>query len=696
MELIINTPGKTANFAKLAAHSLPKDPSLWQADILKKLVMDHPYLPINDAQVIFRKVDPTKGAALGAIVLGGGKISIPILIKTPTGSNNPKLEPLDVFFNKGMYRPLTRSTIKSIMFNPKIGEPIRPTTQNVRGANPYIGDVTGDASPLEFTGQPSPYAGPYDAVKLSSAMFVGRENHLKGIWSKKAPFITKISVDENSLAQLKNMLKSQPSILHSARGQKDLLQKALRKDPDVGAERIVPDVPSMVQVLKGPAGGYFIKFLRGPATKVSTEELRTIFRDRLPKILSIVDQYGRWVGIENIIFGSYAADSYRRTQIKPIRTDGYFIVATQDGGGVRGHVARVVVTPAGEPVEMRLFVGDDGSYGFSDHMYGRVLTDHNILPIGQPAVGKKGTFVHYSFGSPTATVPVQINRLVTAGSYKCFIVSDLLHGKSYALVPLREITDFAPSPIVPEEIKTAAGNLPVVYIPGEALFTELKRPINIAQSLSDLTKVSNLYQDAEPRVRITFGGGLFTIDGEVWKKTAEWPLKRERESVSKDFLNEDTLYEELIGFGVRPADVFTIEKTCEKKGELIVTDLTDSQWKETDKPSLQFTSAQPETIEFINALKPNILKEAAETEDRDTIDAALSLEMLNTDNIQHFLDYIGEFEQVTEKLANLLVISRLGLKPINQMSVKKAMLGMSDTIEKLRTLQSQVESPDQL
>jgi hypothetical protein len=151
---------------KVAGYKMPTNPKLWQSEIIRYLKSQHPYLPLDTAEIDIRRMDAAKGAAVGSVVLNS-QVAIPIIIGRPRPGSDPELAAMDVFFHKGKYRFLDPESIKNVTHSPQIGEPETGKDSRAVGGNPYIGDMTGDATPLEYSGQASPFAGPYDGTKVS-------------------------------------------------------------------------------------------------------------------------------------------------------------------------------------------------------------------------------------------------------------------------------------------------------------------------------------------------------------------------------------------------------------------------------------------------------------------------------------------------------------------------------------------------
>lgn len=157
---------KPPELVKVAGYKMPTNPAMWKSEIIRYLKAQHPYLPLERADIDMRRTDATKGAAVGSIVLDG-KIVVPVIINRPRPGSQPELAPMDVFFHEGRYHYLDPEAIRHLTHRPQVGTPEPGHKSRAMGGNPYIGDVTGDATPLEYSGQASPFAGPFDGTKVS-------------------------------------------------------------------------------------------------------------------------------------------------------------------------------------------------------------------------------------------------------------------------------------------------------------------------------------------------------------------------------------------------------------------------------------------------------------------------------------------------------------------------------------------------
>lgn len=151
---------------KTAGYKMPTNAKLWQSEIIRYLKSQHPYLPLDTAEIDIRRLDVSKGAAVGSVILDN-QVAIPVIISRPRPGADPELAPMDVFFHQGRYRHLNPETVNSAVHSPQVGQPESSPVSNAVGGNPYVGDLTGDATPLEYSGQASPFAGPFSGVKTA-------------------------------------------------------------------------------------------------------------------------------------------------------------------------------------------------------------------------------------------------------------------------------------------------------------------------------------------------------------------------------------------------------------------------------------------------------------------------------------------------------------------------------------------------
>lgn len=86
----------------------------------------------------------------------------------------------------------------------------------------------------------------------------------------------------------------------------------------------------------------------------------------------------------------------------------------------------------------------------------------------------------------------------------------------------------------------------------------------------------------------------------------------------------------------------------------------------------------------------NLVKQAAEFTDKNTVDAVLSIGLLRRRNLQEYLAMLPTYEATLTELAKLLMASRMGMSHVSPDSAKDAMDAMAQLIMELYALQAAI------
>lgn len=152
---------------KTASARLSSDPRMWEEEIIQNVARELPYIEnLNELDIHFDRTDLSKGAAVGSVIIGETGVNLPFIISKSRMGDEPEMKPFDVYEHKGVIRPLTPTSIKQALLSLPMGAPVgQEQKRMVRGGNMYVGEMTGDVSPLEFT----PQAGSAPFAKTGSA-----------------------------------------------------------------------------------------------------------------------------------------------------------------------------------------------------------------------------------------------------------------------------------------------------------------------------------------------------------------------------------------------------------------------------------------------------------------------------------------------------------------------------------------------
>ena len=88
-------------------------------------------------------------------------------------------------------------------------------------------------------------------------------------------------------------------------------------------------------------------------------------------------------------------------------------------------------------------------------------------------------------------------------------------------------------------------------------------------------------------------------------------------------------------------------------------------------------------------LRKDLIKEAASLEEEGTVNNLLSLNFINPENIGAFINYIPDFEENAEHLAEMLLSSYVGEEVIDEGSIEKAMFGLEEVVVGLKAAAQQ-------
>jgi len=139
---------------KEAGKAINEDPATWNTEVAKAMANEHSYASLQGAQIKMQRTDPGKGTAFGAIVFPNGSGAFFSIRPEPT-RGKPELDPIDVLYDPAEKRLMhfNRTSYGRVSdTSPSVVE--RNENQNYAppggNPNPYIGQQTGDVSPLPY------------------------------------------------------------------------------------------------------------------------------------------------------------------------------------------------------------------------------------------------------------------------------------------------------------------------------------------------------------------------------------------------------------------------------------------------------------------------------------------------------------------------------------------------------------------
>ncbi|MFB6373596.1 MAG: hypothetical protein ABEN55_10875, partial [Bradymonadaceae bacterium] len=129
------------------------------------LVDDHPYIDTSEVEVKFEDMDPEEKSAKGVIILQN-KAGAPFSIGKSEDTQKIELDPIDIIYmpgssGGGQFCHLNESSYRRAIQEADVGRPFPEGESEgdeyakLPPGNEYIGDMTGDVTPLEYSGYPN-------------------------------------------------------------------------------------------------------------------------------------------------------------------------------------------------------------------------------------------------------------------------------------------------------------------------------------------------------------------------------------------------------------------------------------------------------------------------------------------------------------------------------------------------------------
>ena len=717
------------DFEKSAAEAtLPEDANTWPNEILQELFKQVPYIADFDPNVVMDRVDGEKGYGFGHVEVGNKtammpnadpqaqatagvqKVRIPIII------NMQKLQPFDILVTEdSKMLPLTESRLRQALFRPQtfditsrtpgdhsmIGQlypPFRqnnsmgggsgitmPATMGKEGSaeKTALGKLLGEAvkkqtdpsrlanisrlamsrgSQLAAQGGDAAAKGrKYMAVGTAAAQRMGKTASLL---EAVLPFANGEEIEKvaNQIAEddalqsqfLKNGHSTAAALAVLASAPSDLTQKT--------AESLTSFLKADVAQLTKTSGGYLLKtanhFMWAPLTQnVDRGEAVRRFGS---KVVLAADMNGA-VTVEE---GS--APPPEETPAGPVNhiTDfGLYKVHDTEGNELVGYVFPNLIDLDGKKLPLALFTNGSQA-AVQGEIFGEPVADPDVqmLPTGNPQ--GYGLFYRMGADGAEATLPFELRGSITEQG------EVVMQGSSFDGNPVN-VAVFQPG----IEQVVMDGN--TVLIPEDFQWLPLNKEneVGLASGPEEVAP-KEAAQKSFWTVTVRGDNGCFSFDGLPVEKLA---------SHEKNFLNlNDSLFL-MAGLGANLG--YVQSKLAEASAWSKPVDIRVGRLIKTAGTVRQEVLASARKKLASNALpKFNLVKEAAVIPDPVAVDTVLSLNFLNDENLTHFVSYLPAIDQAQERMCEMLVAARLGMREIPAGALERAIRSVEEVVEGLKVL----------
>jgi len=218
--------------------------------------------------------------------------------------------------------------------------------------------------------------------------------------------------------------------------------------------------------------------------------------------------------------------------------------------------------------------------------------------------------------------------------------------------------------------------------------------LNRDDFLSPAKPIKKMYEDANiNKVALYIDNGGYMLDGEPFE-----PIKKVAHIGNSPLTTRDTF---------KVLSIMGMDKTASEKAmktalakyagggrdKKVTIYGVDSDYINTDIVSQIEKQARIKNIikEECENMRVNLIKEASALDDPEAVDVVLSLNFINEDSLNGYVENVREMKKVSGDLAELLVASRMGLKNVEEGAVKKAMDGLETVIENLEEIKMAIE-----
>lgn len=631
---------KLPTFEKEAYANLSTNVGDWVHDITKMVYDKLSFITKFPTKIKLERVDEQRGFGYGSVKVGQ-TVDIPLIIK------NFELQPMDVYLYQGKFFPLSEQRLEEVLFNAEtFGKP---------------SDVSGLDQSIYQSNYP-PHSGKY--VYAAQNLLSKLDDQIKK--EDKDRFVEKVASDIGIYEAFK------------ASGQLKLLKKALSLKERVYKEpsSILP--VNIVQIEK--LGSNEFKVTLASDRLYNPKEAIISKKSLCEKFSSEVSREVLERGVFTTIQGTRP---YRPVLVedvgeeaKNIKSSGKYQVMDILGDLRLGWVYPNVIDFDVKKTGDKLFT-DHLAYSLQSDIVGvdsssaSHAEDGDGIKYSEPQEGKTGVFLFSREGKEVVTIPFTVcSPIFDLGTHIRFEASDF-YGRSFII----EITSGVKS------ITKSKNQESTYLVPADVRYIELGRKII---RLQDSTKEYKINSEAEKNAKEKDIIIITSDDGNVYNLAGSnlGDVAADARGVGH---TKAKWY--LVSLGMEPKDAEFALKRAKCSGRAKVID-TKVLLTHAEKLGEVLRDSTYQVFRNRPQLRIDLIKEASFLDDEQTVDKVLALNFVTPENEATFLAYLPSLEDAVQKLAQLLIAVRVGMKRIPESAVKSAMTGMETTISGLRSMEA--------
>ncbi len=706
-------------FVKIATYKLSKNISNWNEEIIEKFYEDVNYIPREyNVDIVVKNIDEDKGYAKGSIVVSYNKkqINFPIIV------NQYQLSPFDVFASNEngevKYYPADENNVSKTLFSQQVGKPEdinqnqadNTSIKSVGGIYPKTANTVGNVD---------------DASYPTFAKISG--------WNKK--------ISKEDLEKFAQQLETDPTITENFMENTgdlvtnliDLETPRVTTNDDVSGDLDVGKIIQAKQAITTIDSQFFdvnqLQPMTAPAvcelriyTKPSVEQFiesgsSAIERFEASKngtpvagvILDRKDQGSCVLGCEPCNPTRLGDDTVNLKELK-VRRDQIFISLD---GKIYSEFSDYDKTGFGF-YGLKTLTGDKAL----EQAVGMIKQNTNSNPINTSqenrSDGADKSFAYVRVLDQGARSRVSNNisdnygiKLIViygaGNAYECITFSDKFRkikinnndafvSNDTAVLPANIVSVQKVSSVKNPIYKMALGNVKDIFlIPERSVIinAQMMTRINSNDDYGFMTPsktVKKIYEDAGiNNVKLAAFEEGYAILGRPFE-----PLKKIA-NLNGPLSTKQTI-QSLMVMGVSKEMAKTAMETalnkladtnCKEKA-VSIFGVNDNYINVDALKSMEKKAGARQTIKDIcENIKVDLVKVASELTDPAAVDVVLSLNFINSDSLNEYIENIDEMQDVINQLSKILIASRMGLTIVNESAVKKAIDGINEVVKNL-------------
>lgn len=666
---------------------LPENPDKWAEAITTQVREMYPDVATLPITIEFRKRDEQTGTAVGAVHIVSLEAEKAAFI--PFVIERFQMCPMDVWMEPKTQKvhPLKKDTFKELFFTTKSNVDARPS------------DSTGT-----YFNDPSLWTTNYPPLQ-------GRYSYA----SAGYPMLDAISDSflESDLENMRNALREEPHLLPklAAKGHKDIMKvllglkgRPMTNDFAASAANLIPT--SIVDVRKEGPNKYTILsaqediFDLSSSKELSRNECERFLSKIVAKPQDFMNEVDT-IGEKMVVMkpapkeGVWLFDP-KETKAESANEFTCYWVKNKNGLLIDALVIPHVVDISGNRVGGKMVLSKTHSC-YQQSVAGVKYPESDcftyVLKPSAIRTGQTGCFVYLGEnGKAIATTPMTIIAVDTYGEN--LSVRDLVrartvnvkrgYGNAFKFESRDEgKTDIHPNDTTISKVKTlesmgfAELKKDFFIIPSKMMWIPMQPMTELISSPDEWMVKEAMDRGLEVNpLEVRYTGVVYDVRG------GGWPRGEMSERELKVALANEGASEEMIE---------KVKKKSKYEGKCCVHGTKKAKSKEDFKKE---ASPRFELVKkAAEVLKRNLVKIAADIDDKATVDTILSLNFLNAENLAKFVAYKDAFDKCADYMAELTLAARLGLKDIPEAAAVSAMNNLVEVSEGLERLSLSMKRP---